>query len=160
MRRSQCLIWLQGLLWVTPRPIQKAQPNAAYFQVAQWPQRFDDKVVLSTSYMDDLFEKTGCTNVLHVRGETTHMHCATCALVHRRPSLRPRDAHMAVVDTPNQMLYSSANVPPTTAQCFHTSTRNDESRTMGSFTWAQAWPCSPQLLFVKTKKPVGPPQSC
>lgn len=59
--------------------IQQAQPNAAHFQVAQWQQRFGDKVIIITSNIDDLFEKAGCTNVLHVHGETTHMHCATCA---------------------------------------------------------------------------------
>jgi NAD-dependent deacetylase len=64
------------------KEIQKALPNAAHFKVAEWQQRYGlDKVVIVTSNVDDLFEKAGCTNIIHVHGETTTMKCAACGEV-------------------------------------------------------------------------------
>lgn len=63
------------------KEIQKAKPNAAHYKVAEWQQRYGDKVVIVTSNIDDLFEKAGCTDVIHVHGETTNMKCAACGEV-------------------------------------------------------------------------------
>jgi NAD-dependent deacetylase len=60
------------------REIQKAQPNFAHYKIAEWQQTFGDRVKIVTSNIDDLFEKAGCTNVVHIHGETEHMKCAVC----------------------------------------------------------------------------------
>ena len=59
--------------------IQRARPNAAHFKIAEWQDRYGtDRVKIVTSNIDDLFEKAGCTDVVHVHGETEHMLCASC----------------------------------------------------------------------------------
>ena len=61
------------------REILAAKPNAAHHVVAEWQQRFGtDNVVVVTSNIDDLFEKAGCTNVVHVHGTVDHMKCTHC----------------------------------------------------------------------------------
>ncbi len=63
------------------KEIQQAEPNSAHFKVAQWQQRFGSKVRVITSNIDNLFERAGCAQVLHVHGETTHMHCGACSRI-------------------------------------------------------------------------------
>jgi NAD-dependent deacetylase len=60
------------------REIRKAQPNAAHFRIAEWQEQFGGRVKIVTSNIDDLFEKAGCTDVVHIHGETEHMKCAAC----------------------------------------------------------------------------------
>lgn len=61
------------------REIINAQPNAAHFKIAEWQDRYGtDRVKIVTSNIDDLFERAGCSEVVHVHGETEHMFCASC----------------------------------------------------------------------------------
>lgn len=61
------------------REIHKAEPNIAHYTIASWQQKFGvDRVKIVTSNIDDLFERAGCSGVVHVHGETEHMHCAAC----------------------------------------------------------------------------------
>lgn len=59
--------------------ILKAQPNAAHFKIAEWQDRYGpENVVIVTSNIDDLFEKAGCVDVVHVHGTVDHMNCTHC----------------------------------------------------------------------------------
>lgn len=59
--------------------ILAAKPNDAHYVIAEWQQRFGtDRVVVVTSNIDDLFEKAGCANVVHVHGTVDHMKCTHC----------------------------------------------------------------------------------
>jgi NAD-dependent deacetylase len=49
------------------------QPNAAHHVVADWQKRYNARVI--TQNIDDLFERAGCTNVIHVHGNLTKMQC-------------------------------------------------------------------------------------
>ena len=61
------------------REIQNASPNAAHYAVADWQKSFGvNNVKIVTSNIDDLFERAGCENVVHVHGDTKHMKCAAC----------------------------------------------------------------------------------
>lgn len=61
------------------KAILQAEPNAAHFQVAKWQKQFGkDRVIVITANIDNLFEKAGCENVIHVHGEIFNMHCSTC----------------------------------------------------------------------------------
>jgi len=55
-----------------------AQPNKAHLAIADLQKEFGDRVNVVTSNVDDLFEKAGCRDVLHVHGDFQHMHCAMC----------------------------------------------------------------------------------
>lgn len=59
--------------------ILKAQPNAAHYQVANWQKKYgQDRVVILTANIDNLFEKAGCENVIHIHGDIFNMHCYAC----------------------------------------------------------------------------------
>jgi NAD-dependent deacetylase len=51
-------------------------PNAAHRQIADWQKRFD--TVILTQNVDDLLERAGCTNVIHLHGNLTEMRCTAC----------------------------------------------------------------------------------
>lgn len=50
-----------------------AQPNAAHRMVADWQKKYGATVI--TQNIDDLFEKAGCTDVVHVHGDLKKMQC-------------------------------------------------------------------------------------
>lgn len=60
--------------------ILKAQPNAAHYEMAKWQKQYGkDRVKIFTANIDNLFEKAGCEEVIHLHGEIFHMHCAACS---------------------------------------------------------------------------------
>lgn len=60
--------------------ILEAQPNAAHYQVAQWQKSYgSERVVIVTANIDNLFEKAGCKDVVHIHGEIFNMHCHACS---------------------------------------------------------------------------------
>jgi NAD-dependent deacetylase len=56
--------------------VESAQPNAAHRAVKEWQDRYE--TVLLTQNIDDLFEKAGCRDVIHLHGEATRMMCQAC----------------------------------------------------------------------------------
>lgn len=59
--------------------ILQAQPNEAHYQVARWQKQYGkDRVRVFTANIDNLFEKAGCEEVIHLHGEIFHMMCAAC----------------------------------------------------------------------------------
>jgi NAD-dependent deacetylase len=53
-----------------------AEPNAAHRAIRQWQDRYETLIV--TQNIDDLLERAGCEDVLHLHGFLTDMHCETC----------------------------------------------------------------------------------
>ncbi|RYF00747.1 MAG: NAD-dependent deacetylase [Oxalobacteraceae bacterium] len=51
-------------------------PNAAHYMVRRMQERFNAQVI--TQNVDDLFERAGCTDVIHVHGKLTEMRCEAC----------------------------------------------------------------------------------
>jgi NAD-dependent deacetylase len=60
--------------------IGRAQPNPAHQLLARWQQRYPGARLI-TQNVDDLLERAGCTDVMHVHGRYTHMRCEGCGLV-------------------------------------------------------------------------------
>jgi NAD-dependent deacetylase len=52
-------------------------PNAMHAAVARWQRRYD--TVLFTTNVDDLLERAGCRDVLHLHGSLLGMVCRACA---------------------------------------------------------------------------------
>ncbi|MFM6832431.1 MAG: NAD-dependent deacylase [Novosphingobium sp.] len=88
--------------------IQTKQPNPAHMALAQldreWRKREGGEVLIVTQNVDDLHERGGALNVLHMHGEHLNAWCMACderhrwtdALIHRppcpscgEPALRP-----------------------------------------------------------------------
>ena len=51
-------------------------PNAAHGMIRRWQDRYETLVV--TQNIDDLLERAGCRDVLHLHGFLTDMHCEDC----------------------------------------------------------------------------------
>lgn len=60
--------------------ILKVSPNEAHKVIASWQNTYGtDRVKIITANIDDLFEKAGAQEVLHIHGEIYNMHCAACS---------------------------------------------------------------------------------
>ena len=55
-----------------------AKPNPAHIAIANLQKEFPNDILVVTSNIDDLLEKAGCTNVLHVHGDCEHLSCTNC----------------------------------------------------------------------------------
>jgi NAD-dependent deacetylase len=67
--------------------IQTKQPNAAHVALArldrEWPKRAGWDVLIVTQNVDDLHERGGALNVLHMHGEHLNAWCTACDTRHR-----------------------------------------------------------------------------
>lgn len=59
--------------------ILEAQPNDAHKMVAHWQKKYGaQRVRVVTANIDNLFERAGCIDVVHVHGDINYMHCTAC----------------------------------------------------------------------------------
>ncbi|MFN3470104.1 MAG: NAD-dependent deacylase [Novosphingobium sp.] len=67
--------------------VQTKQPNAAHTALArldrEWPTRAGGAVLIITQNVDDLHERGGALNVLHMHGEHLKAWCTACDMRHR-----------------------------------------------------------------------------
>jgi NAD-dependent deacetylase len=52
------------------------QPNAAHRMIAEWQKRYE--TIILTQNIDDLLERAGCTDVVHLHGHLDQMRCVAC----------------------------------------------------------------------------------
>jgi NAD-dependent deacetylase len=57
------------------------KPNAAHFSLANFEQQYQGDFLLVTQNVDNLHERAGSKNLLHMHGELLKMRCATSNLV-------------------------------------------------------------------------------
>jgi NAD-dependent deacetylase len=58
--------------------LAKCEPNPAHFMVERLQAKYG--AVVLTQNVDDLFEKAGCENVVHLHGRLSDMKCEACGL--------------------------------------------------------------------------------
>jgi len=51
-------------------------PNAAHYMIADWQKRYDTVVI--TQNIDDLLERAGAVNIMHVHGKLNEVKCTAC----------------------------------------------------------------------------------
>lgn len=57
----------------------KAEPNKMHKAISELQQKYgEEKVIVITQNIDNLLEKAGCTNVMHVHGRINYVHCTKC----------------------------------------------------------------------------------
>ncbi len=56
-------------------------PNAAHIALAQLERAFVGSVMLVTQNVDDLHERAGSKNIIHMHGELLKIHCARCTCI-------------------------------------------------------------------------------
>lgn len=59
------------------------RPNAAHEALARLEQEWPGDVLLVTQNVDDLHERAGSTNLIHMHGELSKVRCEDCGDVHR-----------------------------------------------------------------------------
>lgn len=88
------LVWrwyMDRLLGVT----QKAQPNPGHIALAEI-ERKTERFTLITQNVDNLHERAGSQNVIHLHGEITRFHCNQCGHQH---TLRTEEQHVEMPPT-------------------------------------------------------------
>lgn len=64
------------------KSILLSQPNEAHYILANLQQKMGlDKVIIFTQNVDDLLEKAGCKDVIHLHGNIFEMKCYGCGLI-------------------------------------------------------------------------------
>jgi NAD-dependent deacetylase len=58
------------------RHLSTVVPNAAHDTIAKWQSMFS--TVILTQNIDDLLERAGCNNVVHLHGSLTRLKCVAC----------------------------------------------------------------------------------
>ena len=66
-------------------------PNDAHKSISEFQKKFKGKVHLITQNVDDLLERAGCSNVLHMHGELAKMRCQKSGRVFNAPTFFKAD---------------------------------------------------------------------
>lgn len=59
--------------------LSTVKPNPMHYAIAKWQKRYNSLII--TQNIDDLLERAGCTDVIHVHGSLTMMKCVACGNV-------------------------------------------------------------------------------
>jgi NAD-dependent deacetylase len=59
--------------------LASAEPNEAHRKIAAWQSRYE--TIILTQNVDDLLERAGCRNVVHLHGFLPEMTCAGCETI-------------------------------------------------------------------------------
>ena len=75
-RRDPRLVW--EFYSMRRRVAAEAKPNPAHFALAKLEQKLQDRLFLCTQNVDDLHERAGSKNVVHMHGELFKSRCDSC----------------------------------------------------------------------------------
>jgi NAD-dependent deacetylase len=56
-------------------------PNVAHEMVARVKRKYGNRIEVLTQNIDDLFERAGCTGVIHLHGTLTQLQCTDCGTI-------------------------------------------------------------------------------
>ncbi len=60
------------------KDLLKVKPNAAHYALARLEKEYQGKVLVVTQNVDDLHERAGTTNLIHMHGELLKIRCTNC----------------------------------------------------------------------------------
>lgn len=58
--------------------LKNVAPNSAHKMIAEIKSKYPDKIAVLTQNIDDLLERAGCHDVVHLHGELTKLRCESC----------------------------------------------------------------------------------
>ncbi len=61
--------------------LKNRKPNYAHKRIAELKNRYPDNIVVLTQNVDDLLERAGCRDVIHLHGTLTDLRCEECKKV-------------------------------------------------------------------------------
>ncbi|WP_041958020.1 SIR2 family NAD-dependent protein deacylase [Sulfurospirillum arsenophilum] len=62
--------------------LSSVTPNAAHYAIAKLQEHHPNGIALITQNVDDLFERAGCKDILHLHGFLPHLRCEKCGTTH------------------------------------------------------------------------------
>jgi len=84
--QAGCLNWNREntLTFYDARREQLASvtPNAAHYAIAKLKETYPNDIAIITQNVDDLFERAGCIDVLHLHGFLPRLRCEACGTTH------------------------------------------------------------------------------
>jgi len=73
--------------------LKDKQPNKAHIQIKKLKDKYPDDIAIITQNVDNLFEKAGCKDVLHLHGFMTSIYCEGCGYKEDIGYKKQRDVH-------------------------------------------------------------------
>ena len=61
--------------------LENVKPNKAHLEIAKLKQKYPNEIAVITQNVDDLFEKAGITDVIHIHGFLKEIRCEKCEFV-------------------------------------------------------------------------------
>jgi NAD-dependent deacetylase len=58
--------------------LESAKPNSCHYYLSELEHRIGDKLINLTQNVDDLLERAGCKNVIHLHGKLRELRCEEC----------------------------------------------------------------------------------
>jgi len=62
--------------------LNSVTPNAAHYTIAKLQEKYPNDIALITQNVDDLFERAGCKDILHLHGSLLRLRCEKCGTTH------------------------------------------------------------------------------
>lgn len=59
--------------------LNSVKPNAAHYTIAKLQEKYPNDIALITQNVDDLFERAGCKDILHLHGFLPRLRCEKCS---------------------------------------------------------------------------------
>lgn len=107
-RRQPEVVW--GWYEWRRQRVREAQPNAAHQVIAQWQQDAGTQLSCITQNVDDLHERAGCSQVMHLHGDLFASFCFDCGTAYD-------DGFGGQHGLPSQNESDGAVPPPQCAHC-------------------------------------------
>jgi len=60
------------------KELETAKPNYAHIKLAQLKKEFPNEIAMVTQNVDNLLERAGCPDVIHLHGTLTDLRCESC----------------------------------------------------------------------------------
>ncbi|SFV60561.1 NAD-dependent protein deacetylase of SIR2 family [hydrothermal vent metagenome] len=58
--------------------LESKEPNNAHIQLAKLKDKYPDNIIMLTQNVDDMLERAGCKEVIHLHGTLTDLRCEDC----------------------------------------------------------------------------------
>jgi len=62
--------------------LDSVMPNAAHYAIAKLQEKYSKDIAIITQNVDDLFERAGCKDILHLHGFLPRLRCEECGATH------------------------------------------------------------------------------
>ena len=84
--------------------IKEKKPNNAHAKIKELQDRYKDDIKIITQNVDNMFEKIGCSDVLHLHGFLTSIYCEECGFKEDIGYKKQRDVYSLCPECKKDML--------------------------------------------------------